>query len=115
MKFFSETQRQVVKLDTLDQALIFKESDLKVHPIPLKRALGVIWCVENDSFQFVIEIHDHPFTHRGILSTVGSQWLRSTSDIKGKTNSSANVSSLIGIAQFQKICFPTGTSGIMMS
>jgi len=28
--------------------------------------------VENDSFQFRIEMHDRPFTRRGILSTVNS-------------------------------------------
>ena len=38
----------------------------------MEHALGVIWCVENDSFQFRIEMHDGPFTRRGILSTVSS-------------------------------------------
>lgn len=38
----------------------------------MERAIGVMWCVENDSFQFRIELRDRPFTRRGILSTVSS-------------------------------------------
>ncbi|KAL9970517.1 hypothetical protein ACROYT_G022904 [Oculina patagonica] len=49
-----------------------RELDLKVDPLPLERALGVMWCVENDSFQFRIELDGRPFTRRGILSTVSS-------------------------------------------
>jgi len=43
-----------------------------VDPLPIEHALGVIWCVEDDSFQFRIELKDRPFTRRGVLSTVSS-------------------------------------------
>ena len=45
---------------------------LEVDPLPTERALGVMWCVESDSFQIRIELRDRPFTRRGILSTVSS-------------------------------------------
>ena len=38
----------------------------------IERALGMTWCVENDSFQFRIELQNRPLTRCGILSTVGS-------------------------------------------
>ena len=41
-------------------------------PLPIKRSLGVVWCVEDDCFQFRIELKDRPFTRRGVLSTVCS-------------------------------------------
>ena len=66
-------KREVLEAFPIEErAQSVKESDLKVDPLPLERALGVIWCVENDSFQFRIEMHDRPFTRRGILSTVSS-------------------------------------------
>ena len=38
--------------------------------LPIERDLGVQWCVESDTFKFLIELADQPFTKRGILSTV---------------------------------------------
>ena len=40
--------------------------------IPIERALGVFWCIENDSFGFRIILKDQPLTRRGILATVSS-------------------------------------------
>ena len=55
-------KREVLKVFPIEErAQSVKESDLKVDPLPLERALGVIWYVENDSFQFRIEAHDRPF------------------------------------------------------
>ena len=31
----------------------------------------MMWCAESDSFRFRIELHDHPLTRRGVLSTIG--------------------------------------------
>ena len=50
----------------------FKELDLSSDVLPVERALGVHWCVENDSFGFRNELKDRPLTRRGILSTVSS-------------------------------------------
>ena len=66
-------RREVLEMFPLEErAKGLKELDLKVDPLPLERALGVTWCVENDSFQFRIEIRDRPLTRRGVLSTVSS-------------------------------------------
>ena len=39
-----------------------KKLDLKNYLLPLERVLGVVWCIESDSFQFRIELRDHPYT-----------------------------------------------------
>ena len=55
-----------------DRAEVAKHIDLKIDSLPTERVLGVSWCVENDSFNFRIELNDRPCTRRGILSTVSS-------------------------------------------
>lgn len=40
--------------------------------VPIEKTLGVMWCVESDTFQFRITLSDRPLTRRGILSTVSS-------------------------------------------
>ena len=40
--------------------------------LPIKRALGVIWCIESDTFNFRIELEDKPCTRRSISSTISS-------------------------------------------
>ena len=55
-----------------DHAKEIKELNLAVDPLPIERALGVMRCVENDSFRFRIELRDRPLTQRSVLSTIGS-------------------------------------------
>ena len=55
-----------------DHSKEIKELNLAVDPLPVERALGVMWCAESDSFRFRIELHDRPLTRRGVLSTIGS-------------------------------------------
>ena len=55
-----------------DHSKEIKELNLAVDPLPIERALGVMWCAESDSFRFRIELHDRPLTRRGVLSTIGS-------------------------------------------
>ena len=40
--------------------------------VPVERALGVEWNVDEDEFQFRVKISQRPMTRRGILSTVAS-------------------------------------------
>ena len=54
-----------------DHSQEIKELNLAVDPLPVERALGVMWCAESDSFRFRIELHDRPLTRRGVLSTIG--------------------------------------------
>ena len=113
-------KREVLEAFPIEEhAQSVKESDLKVDPLPLEHALGVIWCVENDSFQFCVEMHDRPFTRRGILSTVSfihdpSGYVAPVTLKENKFFRKCVETSLIGIAQFQKICIPSGRSGLMM-
>ena len=55
-----------------DHSKEMKELNLAVDPLPVERALGVMWCAESGSFRFRIEVHDRPFSRRGVLSTIGS-------------------------------------------
>eukprot|EP00794_Sanderia_malayensis_P004021 gene4021-4570_t len=49
-----------------------KKCDLAVDNLPAERALGVYWCVENDTLGFRIELNDKPLTRRGVLSSISS-------------------------------------------
>ena len=69
----SSNKRDVLEvIPSEHRAKGLKELDLKNDPLPLERALGVVWCIETDSFQFRIELRDLPFTRRGVLATVSS-------------------------------------------
>ena len=46
--------------------------NLSIDKLPISRALGLQWNVEQDVFQFKIVDVDKPETKRGILSTVAS-------------------------------------------
>lgn len=49
-----------------------KRLDLDQGQLPVERVLGVVWCIQSDTFRFKIVIKDRPLTRRGILSTVSS-------------------------------------------
>ena len=36
------------------------------------KVLEVVWCIQNNTFQFRIELKDNPLTKRGIITTVSS-------------------------------------------
>ena len=44
--------------------------NLDLDELPIERALGVLWNVEKDVFQFEVFKPDKPATKRGILSTI---------------------------------------------
>ena len=46
--------------------------DLDRDKLPTERALGLLWCVESDTFRFNISIKDKPNARRNILSMVSS-------------------------------------------
>ena len=81
-KIMSNSRKVLERVPLEERAHGVKELDLDVDPLPLERALGVMWCVENDSFKFRIELRDRPSTRRGILSTVSS--IYDPSGLKGK-------------------------------
>ncbi|KAL9965050.1 hypothetical protein ACROYT_G028777, partial [Oculina patagonica] len=61
-KVMSNRREVLEAIPIEERAKGVRELDLKVDPLPLERALGVMWCVENDSFQFRIELDGRPFT-----------------------------------------------------
>ena len=71
-KIVSNKKEVLEAIPAEDHAKGIKELNLAVDPLPIERALGVMWCVESDSFRFRIEFHDRPLTKRGVLSVVGS-------------------------------------------
>ena len=71
-KIVSNKKEVLEAIPAEDHAKGIKELNLAVDPLPIERALGVMWCVESDSFRFRIELRDCPLTRRGVLSVVGS-------------------------------------------
>ena len=71
-KIVSNKKEVLEAIPVEDHSKEIKELNLAVDPLPIERALGVMWCVENDSFRFRIELRDCPLTRRGVLSTIGS-------------------------------------------
>lgn len=49
-----------------------KELNLDRDDLPLERALGLLWCVESDSFKFKMEVKQQSLTRRGMLSITRS-------------------------------------------
>jgi len=76
-KYVSNSREVLESFEKADHGKSFKELDLNVDVLPTERALGVHWCIENDSFGFRIQLKDKPLSRRGILSTVISPEERS--------------------------------------
>ena len=71
-KFISNWKEVIAAIPQKDRASTLKNLDLHNDRLPTERALGVYWCVESDTFQLRITLHDTPLTRRGILSTISS-------------------------------------------
>ena len=71
-KIVSNKKEVLEAIPAEDHAKGIKERNLAIDPLPIERALGVMWCVESDSFRFRIELRHRPLTRRGVLSVVGS-------------------------------------------
>lgn len=71
-KWISNSREFLASLPESDKAKEIRTVDLSKDALPIERALGVLWCIESDSFKFRILVQDKPVTRRGILSTVSS-------------------------------------------
>ena len=69
-KFVSNNEQVICSIPPSDRAKDFVDLDLV--EMPIERALGVHWCIQNDSIIFRITLQDKPLTRRGMLSTVSS-------------------------------------------
>lgn len=71
-KLMSNKKEVLQEFPVDDRAKGLANLDLDIDPLPVERALGIVWCAENDTLQIRIELRDRPLTRRGILSTVCS-------------------------------------------
>ena len=71
-KFTSNGKEVISSVPLEDRAEEIKNIDLDQDVLPIERALGIQWCIENDCFNFRITLKDKPCTRRGMLSTVSS-------------------------------------------
>lgn len=71
-KWTSNSRTVLSSIPEEERATDVKVLDLESGLLPMERALGILWCTENDTFNFKIEMQNKPLTRRGILSVVGS-------------------------------------------
>ncbi|XP_052811010.1 uncharacterized protein LOC128238797 [Mya arenaria] len=71
-KFISNRKRVIDLIPVSETAADVKDLDLALDQLPVERALGVRWCVENDNFKFEIMIKNVMATRRNMLSIVAS-------------------------------------------
>ena len=71
-KFVGNTECIISSIPQEHRAEQVKNLALGQDKLPIERALGVIWCIESDAFNFRIELKGKPCTRRGILSTISS-------------------------------------------
>ena len=72
IKFVGNTERIINSVPYEHRAENVKNLILGQDTLPTERALGIIWCIKSDTFNFRIELKDKPCTYRGILSTISS-------------------------------------------
>lgn len=71
-KFLSNSKAVMSELPASELAKTTQTLDLAKDPLPIERALGVEWCLENDLFRFRVNLPNKPATRRGLLSTIAS-------------------------------------------
>ncbi|XP_035980606.1 uncharacterized protein LOC118556656 isoform X5 [Fundulus heteroclitus] len=71
-KWQSNSKAVIASVRKQDRARAIGELELDRDKLPLERALGLLWSVEEDVFKFNIIVKDRPHTRRNILSTVSS-------------------------------------------
>ena len=73
-KWISNSRRVLASVPEEDRAREVKGLDLTVEALPVERALGVCWNVDEDTFELRINMPDKPLTRRGLLSVVSSMY-----------------------------------------
>ena len=71
-KWLSNNRRVLASITEKERAKDVKCIDLNYEALPVERALGVYWDVDQDCFRFKITPKDKPMTRRGLLSIVSS-------------------------------------------
>ena len=71
-KFMSNEREVLRAFQPEDRAPTFKNLDLKLDSLPVDRALGIHWNVEDDTFNLVVGDTIQPETRRGVLSSIAT-------------------------------------------
>lgn len=71
-KWVSNSRSVLQSIAEDQKAKDLRELDLDRDKLPVERALGLLWCVESDSFKFKLEVKQQSLTRRGMLSTTSS-------------------------------------------
>lgn len=71
-KFITNNRKVLATLPREERAEGAADLDMALGEHKIERTLGVQWCVSSDKFQFRVMVKGHPFTRRGVLSTVAS-------------------------------------------
>ncbi len=69
-KFTCNNKAVLEQIPEEARAKEIQDIDLRFDPLPIERTLGVEWCLESDTFRFVINLNDRPITCRSILSCI---------------------------------------------
>ena len=73
-KWISNSRGVLETIPECERAKEVKTLDLSKDDLPVERALGVVWCVETDTFGFKVHVKLKSPTRRGILSVVSSAY-----------------------------------------
>ncbi|XP_077974180.1 uncharacterized protein LOC120329794 [Styela clava] len=71
-KWVSNDRAVLLSIPEEHRAKDVKGLDLSVDDLPVEKALGMIWDVEQDTLCFRVKHKDKPATKRGLLSTINS-------------------------------------------
>ena len=71
-KFLSNERAIIQSIPYEDRSKNIKNLNLELDSLPVERALGMTWNIENDTLNFLITLKDLPLIRRGILATVSS-------------------------------------------
>ncbi|KAL2086450.1 hypothetical protein ACEWY4_017509 [Coilia grayii] len=71
-KWISNSKAVLASIPGAERAKDVRNLDLDIEDLTIERALGVQWCVQQDTFTFHVSIKERPTSRRGILSMVCS-------------------------------------------
>ena len=71
-KFISNSREILTAIPEERHHQKIKDQALNIGDLPVERALGVHWNIENDYFDFKINLKEKPVTRSGMLSTISS-------------------------------------------
>ena len=73
-KFLSNERAVIQSISDKDRSKNITDLSLELDSLPVERALGMSWNIENDTLNFRITLKDLPLSRRGMLATVSSMY-----------------------------------------